>query len=141
MATKIDLTQTHDVLGAYHSLDFALIRNKYTDPGTQYAFKVLDEEVLAGYLIKLAAFRHLRDLQRSEDGDFTYHYDVAECSKILKFAAICPNVDTGEPTKLMDWQEFIFCQLFGWRDDENLKRYTQAIPHANVTSSQPALRA
>lgn len=127
MATKIDLTQTHDVLGAYHSLDFAPIRKKYTDPGTQYAFKVLDEEVLAGYLIKLAAFRHLRDLQRSEDGDFAYHYDVAECSKILKFAAICPNVDTGEPTKLMDWQEFIFCQLFGWRDGENLKRYTQAI--------------
>lgn len=127
MATKIDLTQTHDVLGAYHSLDFAPIRKKYTDPGTQYAFKVLDEEVLAGYLIKLAAFRHLRDLQRSEDGDFSYHYDVAECSKILKFAAICPNVDTGEPTKLMDWQEFIFCQLFGWRDNENLKRYTQAI--------------
>lgn len=127
MATKIDLTQTHDVLGAYHSLDFAPIRKRYTDPGTQYAFKVLDEEVLAGYLIKLAAFRHLRDLQRSEDGNFSYHYDVAECSKILKFAAICPNVDTGEPTKLMDWQEFIFCQLFGWRDNENLKRYTQAI--------------
>lgn len=127
MATKIDLTQTHDVLGAYHSLDFASIRKKYIDPGTQYAFKVLDEEVMAGYLIKLAAFRHLRDLQRSEDGDFPYHYDVAECSKILKFAAICPNVDTGEPTKLMDWQEFIFCQLFGWRDNENLKRYTQAI--------------
>ena len=113
MAPKIDLTQTHNVLGAYHSLDFSAIRQKYTDPGTTYAFKVLDGKIVAGYLIKLAAFRHLRDLQRVEAGDFNYHYDIKECAKILKFAAVCPNVDTGEPTKLMDWQEFIFCQLFG----------------------------
>lgn len=127
MAPKIDLTQTHNVLGAYHSLDFSAIRQKYTDPGTTYAFKVLDGKIVAGYLIKLAAFRHLRDLQRVEAGDFNYHYDIKECAKILKFAAVCPNVDTGEPTKLMDWQEFIFCQLFGWRDEEGLKRFTQAI--------------
>ena len=60
----IDLTQSHDVLGAYHSINFDSIRKKYHDPATQYAFDVLDENVTTGYLIKLAAFRHLRDLQR-----------------------------------------------------------------------------
>ncbi|WPU43980.1 terminase large subunit [Limosilactobacillus reuteri] len=123
----IDLTQSHDVLGAYHSIDFNGIRKKYTDPATKYAFKVLNEEVVTGYLIKLAAFRHLRDLQRSEEASFRYHYDLKEAEKILKFAAIAPNVDTDKPTKLMDWQQFIFCLIFGWRDDLGTKRFTRVI--------------
>ena len=51
---EVDLTQTHDVLGTYHSIDFSDIRKKYQDEGTKYAFKVLDEEIETGYLIKLA---------------------------------------------------------------------------------------
>lgn len=123
----IDLTQSHDVLGAYHSIDFGSIRQQYTDPATKYAFKVLDEKVVTGYLIKLAAFRHLRDLQRSEDTDFRFHYDLKEVQKILKFASIAPNVDTDEPTKLMDWQQFIFALIFGWRDELGTKRFTRVI--------------
>ncbi len=131
MKQKIDLTQTHDVLGAYHSIsrtsDMALIKLKYNDPATQYAFDVLDGKIMTGYLIKLAALRHLRDLQRSENGEFNFHYDMKEVSKILKFASIAPNVDTGEPTQLMNWQKFIFGMLFGWRDDLNNKRFTRVV--------------
>ena len=124
---QIDLTQSHDVLGAYHNIDFSDVEKKYTDPATKYAFKVLNEEVVTGYLIKLAAFRHLRDLQRSEDTNFRFHYDLKEVQKILKFASIAPNVDTDEPTKLMDWQQFIFALIFGWRDNLGLKRFTRVI--------------
>lgn len=126
---NIDLTQSHDVIGTYNKLDFTSIRKKYNDPGTVYAFKVLDEKVTTGYLVKLAAFRHLRDLQRSENGDadFPYVYSMEEAGKLLKFAAICPDVDTGKPTKLMDWQKFIFSQLVGWRDHKGGKRFTEAI--------------
>lgn len=123
----IDLTQSHDVLGAYHSINFDGIRKKYHDPATQYAFDVLDENVTTGYLIKLAAFRHLRDLQRQGDDNFPFYYDVGEVDKILKFAKICPNVDTGEPTQLMPWQQFIFGMLFGWRDELAHKRFTRVI--------------
>lgn len=124
----IDLTQSHDVLGAYHSIDFDDIRKKYTDPATKYALDVMDEKVQAGYLMKLACFRHLRDLQRYQGGSFNFYYDVNEVDKILKFAAIAPNVDTGEPTKLMPWQKFIFAMLFGWRDyDTNTKRFTRVV--------------
>lgn len=124
---KIDLTQTHDVEGAYEAIDWSEIRKKYKDPGTNYCFDVLDKKILAGYLIKLACFRHLRDLQRQGNKDFPYHYDIEAANILLKFAAIAPNVDTGEPTKLMDWQKFIFCQMIGWRDADNLKRFTRVI--------------
>lgn len=124
---KIDLVQSHDVIGMYEKLDFNQERRKYTDPGTVYAFDVLDGKITTGYLIKLAAFRHLRDLQRQGQADFPYTYAIHESEKLLKFASICPNVDTGEPTKLMDWQKFIFSMLFGWRNREGGKRFTRAI--------------
>ena len=124
---KVDLTQTHDVEGAYDAIDWSKIREKYKDPGTNYCFDVLDKKIQAGYLIKLACFRHLRDLQRQGNKDFPYHYDIEAANILLKFAAIAPNVDTGEPTKLMDWQKFIFCQMIGWRDSDNLKRFTRVI--------------
>lgn len=123
----IDLTVSHDVLGEYNGLNFDDVKLKYQDPGTKYAFDVLDEKVMSGYLIKLAAFRHLRDLQRQGKDDFPYTYNLAEVKNILKFASIAPNVDTGEPTKLMPWQKFIMSQLMGWRNDNGGKRYSRAI--------------
>ena len=98
---KIDLTQTHDVDGAYQSIDWSNIKSKYKDPGTRYCFDVLNKKIQAGYDIKLACSRHLRDLQRQKTKDFPYHYSIEEAQKILKFAAVCPEVKTKEPVKLM----------------------------------------
>ncbi|MCT0024332.1 terminase large subunit [Weissella confusa] len=127
---RIDLTQSHDVLGWYQQLhdEYADIRTKYKDAGTKYTFSVLDGDVLAGYMIKLAAFRHIQDLVRSEtDDSFDYHYNVREANKILKFASVFPDVDTGEPMPLMPWEKFALTQLVGWRDHLGNKRYTTAI--------------
>lgn len=124
---NIDLTQSHDVLGAYRGIDVKSIRDEYTDAGTQYALDVLDQKVTTGYLIKLAAFRHIRDLQRQGSVEFPFTYSVKKVDQVLKFAAICPNVDTGEPTKLMPWQKFIMAMLIGWRNDDGGKRFSRAI--------------
>lgn len=127
---RVDLTQSHDVLGWYQQLhgEYADIRNKYKDAGTKYAFSVLDGEVLAGYMIKLAAFRHIQDLVRSEtDDSFDYHYNVREANKILQFARVFPDVDTGEPMPLMPWEKFALTMLVGWRDHLGNKRFTTAI--------------
>lgn len=126
---RIDLTQTHNVSKAYHSQDYSKIKAIYTDPATTYAFDVLNGKIQAGYLIKLACFRHLQDLNRSyfKIKGFTYKYDIQQCNNILKFAGICPNVDTGGPTKLMAWQKFILCELIGWRNADGGKRFSRAI--------------
>lgn len=115
---------------AYNSVDYSDVKEKYQDTATRYAFDVMDGYQMAGKKIRLAAFRHLQDLKRSEDNkaDFPYHYDLNEVRKVLNFAAICPNVDTGEPTKLMDWQKFVFGQFYGWRNNDNgFKRFTKTI--------------
>lgn len=125
---KIDLTQSKDVLGAYQLDDYSEIRKKYQDSGTRYAFRVLDGEQIAGYKIKLASLRHVRDLMRSENNDpeFPYHYDLKQVKAILYFASLCPDVDAGKPLPLMAWEEFILSQLNGWRDSSGDKRYTEA---------------
>lgn len=124
---KIDLTQKKNVLEWYHKIDWSEIRSAYQDAGTNYCFDALDGKVKTGYMIKLACFRHLRDLQRQGQADFPYTYSKKEVDGLLKFAKICPNVDTGEPTKLMAWQEFILAMLFGWRNLNGGKRYGRAM--------------
>ena len=93
---RIDLTQSKDVDKAYQSQNYDEIRAKYTDDGTQYAFDVMDGNLVAGYMIKLACFRHLQDLKRAETGvdDFPYHYSMNECYNILKFSRVCPDTDS-----------------------------------------------
>lgn len=125
---KIDLSKTNDIDGAYQNIDFSEIRKKYNDPGTKYCFDVLDGRYLAGYMIKLACFRHLRDLQRIGNVDFQYVYELDRIRNFLKFESLVPNVDNiDEKLKLMPWQEFIFSQLMGWRKPNGSKRFTTAL--------------
>lgn len=131
---KIDLTQTHDVIGAYQALNFNDIRLKYNDDGTKYCFDVLDEKIVAGYLTKLACFRHLRDLQRQNEPDFPYHYDLKEVKVTLKFASIVPDVDQHKPLPLMGWQKFVLAMVNGWKDQNNERRFTDI--HISIGRSQ-----
>ncbi|KAA9271898.1 MAG: terminase TerL endonuclease subunit [Streptococcus anginosus] len=126
--TKIDLTKTKDVIGAYKSIDFSFVREKYKDAGTRYCFDVLDEKIVTGYYIKLACFRHLRDLQRQGQEDFPYVYSVDAFNRFLKFLSLVPNVDDlSQKLKPMNWQLFIFSQLFAWLDLDGLPRYVNTI--------------
>lgn len=126
LIAPVDLTQTHDVLGAYHDIDFSEVYRGYSDPGTDYARAVLDGDTTSGYLIQLAAFRHLQDLRRSLSGVFDYSYDLIQVNNIMTFAALCPNVQTMEPTPLMPWENFMLTQMYGWRKADDEKRFTQA---------------
>ena len=126
--TKIDLTKTKDVIGAYQSIDFSFVQEKYKDAGTRYCFDVLDEKIVASYNIRLACFRHLRDLQRQGQDNFPYIYSVDRFNKFLNFLSIVPNIDDlSEKLKPMNWQLFIFSQIFGWFDLENLPRFSNII--------------
>lgn len=89
---------------------------------------MLDEKIVASYNIRLACFRHLRDLQRQGQDNFPYIYSVDRFNKFLNFLSIVPNIDDlSEKLKPMNWQLFIFSQIFGWFDLENLPRFSNII--------------
>lgn len=122
------MTKTKDVIGAYQSIDFSFVRNKYKDAGTRYCFDVLDEKIVTGYYIKLACFRHLRDLQRQGQEDFPYVYSVDAFNRFLKFLSLVPNVDDlSQKLKPMNWQLFIFSLLFAWLDLDDVPRFSNII--------------
>lgn len=127
---KIDLTREKNVLDIFKTLDTDDVRKKYNDPGTKYAFKVLDGIQVAGYQLQLACFRHIRDLMRVEEGldGFNYVYNFKKVKSILNFASICPDPDAGKPLPLMAWQKFILAMLIGWRTSvgRDDKRFTSA---------------
>ena len=125
---EIDLTKSKDVIGAYNSIDFSYERKTYTDYGTQYCFNVLDGKIVAGYNIQLACFRHLRDLQRQGDEDFPYVYSIEAFNRFLKFLSLVPNVDDlSQKLEPMDWQYFIFAQLFAWFYLDDVPRFSNII--------------
>lgn len=93
---------------------FDEIQNKYTDPATKYAFRVLSGKQIAGNKIKLAMFRHLNDLVRAGNDDFSYYYNLDAVRSIINFSKICPDVESGIPTKLLQWQQAVLCLINGW---------------------------
>ena len=131
---KIDLTQTHDVIGTYLSIDWTDIKNKYHDDGTRYCFEVLDRKIISGYLMKLSCFRNLMDLKRQGQDDFPYHYDVKEVQNTFKFASIVPDVDLHKPLPLMLWQKFVLAMINGWKDQNGERRFTDI--HISVGRGQ-----
>lgn len=131
---KIDLTQNHDVVGTYNSIDWEEIKEKYTDDATKYCFDVLNGKKVTGYLTKLACFRNLCDLRRQNTTDFPYHYDLKEVQMTFKFASIVPDVDLHKPLPLMGWQKFILAMINGWKDENGERRFTDI--HISVGRGQ-----
>lgn len=101
------------------------IKATYHDPATKYAIKVLSGKQIAGHKIKLAMFRHLNDLKRSQLDSFPYKYDLKAVRSIIKFSKLCPDVESGIPTPLLLWQDAILALINGWRSKKTSeKRFT-----------------
>lgn len=89
--TKLRLSDKEkQLLKQYSSEDFTDIQKKYQDEGTKYCFEVLDGKRITGYNIKLACYRHLRDLKRVENNanNFPFYYDLTKCKQVMNFAKI-----------------------------------------------------
>ena len=81
---------------------------------TAYALAVLDGEIVAGELIRLAAQRHVDDLKRAD-----LHYDQEEEDRLHAFYPnACQYLEpadlAGKPMELAPHQSFYFGQLRGW---------------------------
>lgn len=98
----------------------------YTDPGTQYAQKVVNGEIIACKKVIQACQRHLDDLER-ENFDYVYIPERAEIA--VKFMEILPDISTGKPVKSAMFQKFIVYSLYGWyrKDNTDLRRFNKAL--------------
>lgn len=92
------------------------------DYTTEYARKVYKGDILASNLVKRQCERHLKDLKELEG----YTFDIAKANKVIKFIEMLPDIKTGEPIRLADFQKFIVGSLYGWRDELGNRRFSKA---------------
>lgn len=99
------------------------------DEGTLYARKVVDGDIIAGKKVIKACKRHLNDLQRQESDSFEYVYIPERAERAIQFMEILPDITTGKPIPMADFQKFIIYSLFAWcrKDNTSLRRFNKAL--------------
>lgn len=100
--------------------------NIFNDPGTQYARKIINGDIIACKKVIKACQRHLDDLEK-EDFDYIYLPEKAEI--VCKFMELLPDINTGKPVKSAEFQKFIIYSLYGWyrKDNTEHRRFNKAL--------------
>lgn len=96
----------------------------------KYAQKVCRGEMIAGKYIILECTRFLKDLNRIEDDDFEWYFDVKVYKFIMgfqNFFLFADGIMAGRPMKLAHFQEWILANLFCWKHKkEHYLRFSKA---------------
>src|SRR5699024_5042987 len=76
-----------------------------------------------------ACQRHLRNLKQQETDDFNYVYLPDKADVAVRFMEMLPDISTGKPVPLADFQAFIVFSLYGWyrKDNHELRRFNKAL--------------
>ena len=94
--------------------------------GIAYARDVIDGKVSVCAHVRNACKRFFADL---DSGAWDFRPDLAE--RAMVFASLMPNIkgpEAGKPLRLMDWQKFIFCNLFGFVErGTDVRRFRQGV--------------
>ena len=106
--------------------------------GISYAERVVSGEVSVCRYAQQACERFLRDLTAAQAGKSSWEFRPERAEAPMVFAGLLPNIKgpmAGKPLELMDWQRFIFCNLFGFYErDTEARRFRQGavwVPRGN----------
>lgn len=90
------------------------------DRTTKYALDVLAGKTIAGYSVKMACERHLKDIEKSKQALYKYRFDIEKAERILDFAETLTIAEGEEEQEvvLFPFQCFILGSLNGWRTKE-----------------------
>lgn len=107
----------------------------------QYAEDVLAGKIPAGKYTRLACERFLNDLIRACDG-WKYRFEPTLANAACQKLETMPHIKgrwarRGELLRLQGWQCFSTCNIFGWVDENDLRRFRQVylrVPRKNGKS-------
>lgn len=94
---------------------------------TAYATAVVEGDILAGRLVRLACERHLKDLQTGAERGL--HFDEEAANRAFRFFGqlrLGKGRGAGGHFRLEPWQCFIVGSLFGWKKANGFRRFTSA---------------
>ena len=107
------------------------VPKKYQDLiAVKYAQKVARGEIIAGKYIILECCRFLNDLNRIEDEDFEWDFDITTYQIIMGFQSFfkfADGINAGKEMRLAEFQEWILGNLFCWvHKEERYVRFSRA---------------
>ncbi len=99
-------------------------------PVSRYATGVIEGDIVAGDLVRMACERHLMDLETGADRGL--YFDCNAASRIINWGGMLQHTTgpmAGMPLKLEPWQEFRHGSVFGWKRSETGLRRFQSTYH------------
>jgi len=94
-------------------------------PVSRYALDVLEGNIAAGPLVRMACERHLLDLETGADRGLVFDTDAADM--VIRFAKVLRHTTgsmAGASLTLQPWQVFRHGSVFGWKHAETgLRRF------------------
>lgn len=120
-------------------MDYAEIAKKYCED-------VVNGDIVACQLVKLACQRHLTDLERQYDPDYPFFFNPDVANRRCSFSERFPHIKgkwAGEKIKLEPHQVFFQCAIWGWLKKSNEKRRFNTayieVPRKNGKSTDAAI--
>lgn len=103
----------------------------------QYTRGVVDGEIVAGRLVRLACQRHLRDLEEGPARGL--HFDADAAVFAIEFFSLLHLPDSEKPFKLSPFQAFIVGSLWGWKAEDGSRRFRTAYVESGKGSGKSPL--
>lgn len=95
-----------------------------SSPVDAYAEDVLAGRIVTGPLVRLAAERHVRDLDAGKSRGLRFDHNAAEHAlDFFQFLRHSKGEWAGERFDLAAWQSFAVGSIFGWRRADGLRRF------------------
>lgn len=117
--------------------------DKHQDHVTRWAKEVVSGEFLAGPDIRNACKRHLKDLETGHERGLYFDLEAANraISFFPKVLRLSGGDHEGKPFQLLDWQAFIVGSLFGWKAEDNTRRFRMCYVESGKGSGKSPLAA
>ncbi|MXS81564.1 terminase large subunit [Nitrosomonas oligotropha] len=95
------------------------------DPVTRYARNVLSGKIIAGPHVRAACQRHIDDLKGAPLRGF--FFDLEKVERVIGFYRDVLKLNGGEyenkPFELLEWEKFVVGSIFGWVDENGMRRF------------------
>jgi phage terminase large subunit-like protein len=109
----------------------------HVSPAIEFAERMADDAG-ACRTARMSASRFIRELQEARAGHSPWQFDEALANRAMMFVSMLPNIkgpEAGKPLRLMDWQRFVYANLYGFVEaGTKVRRFRQAfiaVPRGN----------
>lgn len=113
------------------------------DPVTDYAYDVIEGKLTTGPHVTHACKRHIKDLKDAHKRGF--YFDPERAEYVFGFFRDVLVLNGGDfegvAYELLPWQKFIVGSLFGWVNEEGLRRFRVAFVETAKGSGKSPLAA